>query len=446
MPKIEGGRQMRKRLTQKFFGLSGQTFVPAGRPYVKRNLLSLREIFGNRKNSFHLENKLFDSLMPKESTPIIFPSMGDQETSSSTRQSYLNATLAAKSRLSSNSTKDYQLNLLTKKVERMRLLSENSSHFEEKHQSLSIDPKLLLGFRGKFLKHILKDVKIGAMTQKDLNVVLKWAEKEGWNPGRFEMKNFLKVEPECFRMMKWRDTPIACFAVFKHSEQFAYIGLYIVKTGFRGLGFGKILWDNTMKNLSPSMTIALNADPLQGKLYQNDGFSSAEMFTRFKGNIPNNKEVKISKLPKDVTLLPKSDIKVSFDSLLKYDTGIFKIPRESFLKSWLSMEESHTLCAMKGTEVKGYGVISKCVNGYKIGPLFADNKSIAENLLIGLCKRIDQTDSSVQIDISLENQQAVELAKKYKLKEVMKIQRMYRNEDPQMDNQKTFASATLEHG
>ena len=60
-------------------------------------------------------------------------------------------------------------------------------------------------------------------------------------------------------------------------------------------------------------------------------------------------------------------------------TGLFPLPaRESFLRAWLANPDAVSLAAVVGGRLTGYGVVRKCVTGYKIGPLFADDPAVAD--------------------------------------------------------------------
>lgn len=36
------------------------------------------------------------------------------------------------------------------------------------------------------------------MTRSELNIVISWAESEGWNPGRDDADNFYNTDPQGF--------------------------------------------------------------------------------------------------------------------------------------------------------------------------------------------------------------------------------------------------------
>ena len=64
-------------------------------------------------------------------------------------------------------------------------------------------------------------------------------------------------------------------------------------------------------------------------------------------------------------------------------------------------------------------MIRKCVTGYKIGPLFADNKIIAEKLF----KKLNNftVGSQIFLDIPEVNKEALKLVNKYKMKPMLKL-------------------------
>ena len=48
----------------------------------------------------------------------------------------------------------------------------------------------------------------------------------------------------------------------------------------------------------------------------------------------------------------------------------------------------HALAVVEGDTIRGYGVMRPCRTGHRIGPLFAANASVAEQLLVALASRV----------------------------------------------------------
>lgn len=98
-----------------------------------------------------------------------------------------------------------------------------------------------------------------------------------------------------------------------------------------------------------------------------------------------------------------------FETINAYDKPFFPANRSRFNKSWISQPESHSLGIMQNGKQAGYGVIRKCRNGYKIGPLFVDNPELAESLFLALKSRISSSES-IFLDTPEINQAVVALA------------------------------------
>ena len=72
------------------------------------------------------------------------------------------------------------------------------------------------------------------------------------------------------------------------------------------------------------------------------------------------------------------------EHLLAYDKKCFGCERNTFLKQWIHMANALSLGFVSDDKLSGYGVIRECREGFKIGPLFSDNRDIAENLFEAL--------------------------------------------------------------
>ena len=92
----------------------------------------------------------------------------------------------------------------------------------------------------------------------------------------------------------------------------------------------------------------------------------------------------------------------------------------------------------------GYGVIRRCRNGFKLGPLFAENAGVAEQLLLSLTAYAKG--EPVFLDVPEVNAAAVALATKYKMTRVFETARMYKGSAPAVALDKVFGVTTFELG
>lgn len=287
-----------------------------------------------------------------------------------------------------------------------------------------------------------KDIKVRLMTKDDSKMVMGWAAKEGWNPGKYEVEPLYVADSTGYHLLEIDGEPVASLASVKHSQNFAFLGLYIVKPEYRGKGYGKLLWDIVMGTLKDCTTLGLNGVIDQVENYKRSGFMPATLNTRWRGrpslkffgNINNTVLNNIS-VTKDFSLT----------SMIDYDAKIFANPRAVFLSQWLKMPESHVLAAIEGGVLRGYGSLSVSEEGYKVAPLFADNEAIAEKLYVALC-HYTANKGYIQIDTNENNPFAAALAKRFGLEKMFDTLCMYKGVAPGMEDKKIFGLTTLEIG
>ena len=97
--------------------------------------------------------------------------------------------------------------------------------------------------------------------------------------------------------------------------------------------------------------------------YERSGFRFAHHHVRYRGTGGGAADPGVV----DLSAVP-------FDDLLAYDATGFPAPRPRFLRGWVARpERGRRRLPSAKRAVVGYGVIRPSVEGYKIGPLFADD-------------------------------------------------------------------------
>ena len=59
------------------------------------------------------------------------------------------------------------------------------------------------------------EFELRTMTREKLNLALKWAEREGWNPGLGDADCFHAADPDGFLVGCLGDEPVACISTAK---------------------------------------------------------------------------------------------------------------------------------------------------------------------------------------------------------------------------------------
>jgi ribosomal protein S18 acetylase RimI-like enzyme len=277
---------------------------------------------------------------------------------------------------------------------------------------------------------------IRTMGRADLDRALDWAAAEGWNPGFDDARAFQAADPLGF-FMGWREgKPAAAISVVAYDPAFAFLGLYLVRPEYRGRGFGLALWNEALKR-RPAKLVGLDGVVAQQANYARSGFRLAYRNIRFRGPAPS-----VTGSAGTVVLKPARTL--PFDRLAAYDRGCFPAPRAAFLSLWLSPLAGAAIAAERDGEILGYGALRACQKGYKIGPLFADDAAVADEIFLALAARAGG--ETLYLDVPEPNAEAMRLAERHGLKPVFETARMYTGDAPAIDLARVFGVTTFELG
>lgn len=267
---------------------------------------------------------------------------------------------------------------------------------------------------------------------EEMSFILNLAKNEGWNPGIDDAASFYAADPEGFFIGKLDNQPIGCISAVSYGNAFGFVGLYIILPEHRGKGYGMKLTQHALKRMG-DRCLGLDGVVAQQENYKRIGFSYYYRNIRFKGSAKANKDHDLV----DAKLLDIRDI-------LNYDAPIFGVARPLFLEKWIQMEHSYALAKVTRGKIEGYGVIRKCDDGYKIGPLFADHFDVAKEIYFGLCDKVPE--ATIFYDAVEKNQDSLKLAAMEKMEEVFETARMYNRPPPHSELHKIFGVTTFELG
>ena len=280
-----------------------------------------------------------------------------------------------------------------------------------------------------------KSFTIRVMTRAEVDIAIEWAALEGWNPGPYDAECFYQADPNGFLIGLLEGAPIAAISAVKYSDNFGFLGFYMVRTGFRGMGFGLQMWKAGMARLK-GCTVGLDGVIAQQENYSKSGFKLAYRNIRFLGSGGAN-------LPADPGILPLS--MVSFDELCRYDRLFFPADRAEFLRYWINQPQSTALGILQNGRLAGYGLIRACRTGHKAGPLFADTPELAEQLFVALKANVP-VGSQVFIDVPEPNPDAISLVNRHNMTPSFETARMYTGFAPELPVNRIFGVTSFELG
>jgi len=288
-----------------------------------------------------------------------------------------------------------------------------------------------------------KELVIRNMTRPEVDALIGWAAREGWNPGLNDVDLFWAADPDAFIAAELAGELIGGGAIISYQGEFGFMGLFIVRSEFRGRGLGDTLWhalrERLLARLRPGAGIGLDGASAMQDYYAKGGFVFSHRNLRFRTELP---ERLVTPNVGNQDIVPLAG--VPFDQVLDYDRSCFPAPRVTFLKGWLSQPEATALGCRRAGNLSGYGVVRRCGLGHKIGPLFADDLQAAQALYARLAERAGG--GPLFLDAPENNPAALELVQWHRMVEVFGSARMYLGPAPDIAYRRIFGVTTLELG
>jgi GNAT superfamily N-acetyltransferase len=268
--------------------------------------------------------------------------------------------------------------------------------------------------------------------------LVSWAEKEGWNPGPQDADLFYLADPDGFYGYFKDDELIGGGSLVSYAGEFGFMGLYIMKPEYRSQGIGRLLWNqrkNTLlSRLKPQAAIGMDGVVAMQPFYHRGGFELAFTDERHE-NIG-----KIYSQHPAVSPITNDDLA----AVLDFDLHCFGFDRKQFMQAWLFQSEGQSFKFTNEKGLQGFAVVRQVKEGYKIGPLFAENEAVAQALYERCLTAV--VGEKVYLDIPLCNPLAVALTQKYQTKAMFECGRMYYGTAPLLPLHKVFGITTFELG
>ncbi len=280
------------------------------------------------------------------------------------------------------------------------------------------------------------------MTRGELDTLVEWAAREGWNPGLDDAEVFWATDPEGFIAAEIGGELIGGGSIVTYGRSYGFMGFFIMRPDHRGHGLGDRLWNERKRRLlarlDPDASVGMDGVFDMQPYYARGGFQFVCRDLRFEGRGPTRGR----EAPAPAGVVEASS--VPFACLDAYDRRHFPAPRSAFLREWIRRPGGHALAALDGDEVRGFAVMRPCRVGHKIGPLFAANADVAERLFVALAARVPG--EPIFLDAPEVNRDAMALAERHGMSEVFGCARMVLGPVPELPDAEIFGVTTFELG
>ena len=287
--------------------------------------------------------------------------------------------------------------------------------------------------------------------------MIERAAVSGRRPGALDHVSFFAADETGFFVGELNGEPISCMSVVKYTENYAFLGNYKVDERYRGRGYGLPTWKAAMASIKEDYNTAADAVEEMVPKYQRVGLQPKWYEQRF-DLVASQAALALSRTQCSPAVMIQPACEVDFNDLLMFDTNVHVFPRQAFLEKWISAPNCHASVAITDNgRVVGYTVVRTTLkrgDGWRIGPLFADNADIARSLYREACGKVAAEDPQgiIAVDVpygDLVNPEALKMVKKLSGIPVPKTKcvRMYTKGIPSnMPLQKLFGITTLEWG
>ncbi|MBI3907595.1 MAG: GNAT family N-acetyltransferase [Pseudomonas fluorescens] len=281
------------------------------------------------------------------------------------------------------------------------------------------------------------------MTRPELDELVDWAAREGWNPGLHDAELFWATDPAAFIAAYQDGEMIGGGAITSYNGEFGFMGFFIVRPEYRGQGLGNTLWharrERLLARLRPGASIGMDGVFAMQDYYAKGGFVFSHRNMRFCANLtarPTTSQVD------DQDIVPLATF--PFDQVVAYDRTCFPAARTSFLSGWIAQADALAVGCRREGRLSGYGVVRRCREGYKIGPLFADDALAANAIYARLAEFAEG--GPLFLDAPQNNPAAMALVHQQGMVEVFGCARMYLGPPPAIAHERVFGVTTFELG
>ncbi|WP_460156756.1 GNAT family N-acetyltransferase [Pseudomonas sp. S2_H10] len=279
------------------------------------------------------------------------------------------------------------------------------------------------------------------MTRPELDELVDWAAREGWNPGFHDAELFWATDPDAFIAACRGDELIGGGAITSYHGDFGFMGFFIVRPEFRGQGLGNTLWharrERLLTRLHPGASIGMDGVFAMQDYYAKGGFVFSHRNMRFRAGISQR-----SSQAGDEDIVPLAS--VPFEQVVDYDRTCFPAERATFLSGWIAQPDALAVGCRRDGRLSGYGVVRRCREGCKIGPLFADDARAANALYSRLAQFA--LGGPLFLDAPQNNPAAMALVQQQAMTEVFGCARMYLGPPPAIAHERVFGVTTFELG
>lgn len=216
-------------------------------------------------------------------------------------------------------------------------------------------------------------IKYRTMKPEDIAGGLKLCRKAKWNQMRSDWQIFLQHSPEACLVATFQEQVVGTVTTIKYQNSFSWIGMVLVDPDFQRQGIGMKLLNEALQILQKEETVKLDATPEGRAVYLKLNFVDEYPLTRMNRMV--SKDILHSTTARAIQ---KEDLPL----LIEFDSKFFGANRSSLLQLMWELAPQYAFLIEEKNEIKGYCMGRNGHDFTHIGPIIAEDTSIAKNLII----------------------------------------------------------------
>ncbi|MDH6352949.1 MULTISPECIES: GNAT family N-acetyltransferase [Brevibacillus] len=234
--------------------------------------------------------------------------------------------------------------------------------------------------------------RLHTLSVADIPDLIALSDSVGWDYDEAEIRTILSIGT-VFGHKDDSDRIVSSAAIIEYEEGLATIGMVIVHSSCRGLGYGRDLMEACMKAVSGDTAIMLIATPDGEPLYQRLGFVTATHIHKFlrRGDTPVVPPA-AKAVPYQIASMDETDL----ERVVELDQGALGSRRSLFVQMRKAQAARCLVAKDASGTVVGYGFAVQGPINLIAGPIVARDADMAIQLL---CALIQNHDGQVRIDV-----------------------------------------------
>lgn len=273
------------------------------------------------------------------------------------------------------------------------------------------------------------------MTPSDFARVFDWLPTERLNPPLNLLDWYDAFDEDALHIGVVDGEKVAACFGSRFQGELGHVGPVVVKPARRGLGYGQQIWQAVLAAMG-SGPLVIHPTPEFAQHSERYGFVQDWFNLRMTGTVQARRTDESGM---------SLHTEVPLGELVRYDTEASGLVRPRMLQVLYAQPGTCTLVFRQGGMLRGVGSIRPSRQGFRIGPLFADDAAIAGRLFDVLCSRAG-TGQMVTIDVPDANPAALEVMTSRGFAATARALRMSRGRVPPLRLDRVFGATVWVSG